>query len=112
MSKLFAETLRRLRTDRGLSQRGLARAMYVTQSTVARWENGSRLPDAAMMSRLAERLGVDVGALMSAAAESGGSPNVIMVEDSTHAVRERPPRRVVRRRRPVHGRGAEGGSLV
>jgi transcriptional regulator with XRE-family HTH domain len=81
MSKLFAETLRRLRTDRGLSQRGLAREMYVTQSTVARWENGSRLPDAAMMSRLAERLGVDVGALMSAAAESGGSPNVIMVED-------------------------------
>ena len=81
MSELFAETLRRLRTERGLSQRELAREMYVAQSTVARWENGSRLPDAAMISRLAEHLGVDVGALMSAAAESDVSPIVIMVED-------------------------------
>lgn len=81
MSELFAETLKRLRNERGLSQRELAREMYVAQSTVARWELGSRLPDAAMISRLAEHLGVDVATLMSAAAESGDSPNVIIVED-------------------------------
>jgi len=81
MSTLFAETLRRLRTERGLSQRELAKVMFVTQSTVARWENGSRLPDVAMISRLAECLGVDVNTLMSAAASSDDSPIVIMVED-------------------------------
>ena len=81
MSALFAETLRNMRTKRGLSQRELAKRMYVTQPTVARWENGSRLPDAAMISQLAECLGVDVHALLSAAAESDDSPHVIMVED-------------------------------
>ena len=81
MSVKFAETLRGLRTERGLSQRELAKMTYVTQSTVARWENGNRLPDAAMISRLAQCLGVDMNTLLTAAAMSGGSPNVIMVED-------------------------------
>jgi len=82
MSMQFAETLRRLRIERGLSQVQLSERMYVTQSTVARWENGSRLPDAAMISRLAQCLGVDVNTLLSVAAQSEDSPNVIMVDDS------------------------------
>ena len=81
MNTLFAETLRKLRIERGLSQLQLSEQMYVTRSTVARWENGSRLPDAAMISRLSKCLGVEVGALLSAAAESDESPNVIMVDD-------------------------------
>lgn len=81
MNMLFAETLRRMRTDSGLSQKELAGQVYVTRSTIARWENGSRLPDAVMISRLAECLGVDVSNLLSAAAESDESPNVIMVDD-------------------------------
>ncbi|MBQ9003770.1 MAG: helix-turn-helix domain-containing protein [Eggerthellaceae bacterium] len=81
MSTLFAETLRKLRVENGLSRRELAKRMYVTRSTVARWENGSRLPDAAMLSQLARSLGVDVSALLSSAAESDESPIVIMVDD-------------------------------
>ena len=81
MSMLFAETLRKLRTERGLSQRELAERVYVTRSTVARWESGSRLPDVAMLSRLSKCLGVDVNTLLSALAESDESPNVIMVDD-------------------------------
>lgn len=79
---LFAEMLRKLRLERGLSQRELAEQMYVTRSTVARWETGSRLPDAAMMLRLANSLGVDANTLFHLAAQSDESPNVIMVEDS------------------------------
>lgn len=78
---LFAETLRRLRIERGLAQRELAKMMYVTQSTVARWENGSRMPDATMLPRLAQCLGVDAGELLSVATEGVDAPNVIMVED-------------------------------
>lgn len=82
MKMLFAEMLRKLRLERGLSQRELAEQMYVTRSTVARWETGSRLPDAAMMLRLANSLGVDANTLFHLAAQSDESPNVIMVEDS------------------------------
>ena len=81
MSLLFAETLRKLRTEKGLSQRDLAERVYVTRTTVNRWENGSRLPDAAMLSRLSNCLDVDVNTLLSTAMESDESPNVIMVDD-------------------------------
>lgn len=81
MGILFAETLRKLRTERGLSQRKLAELMFVTRSTVARWEGGNRMPDAAMISGLSHCLDVDVNTLLSVAAESYEAPNVIMVDD-------------------------------
>ena len=80
MRILFTETLRKLRTDKGLSQRELAERMYVTRSTVARWKSGSRLPDAMMILRLSQCLDTDVNKLLSAA-ESDDAPNVIMVAD-------------------------------
>lgn len=42
--------------------------MFVNSSTITRWENGSRLPDAAMITRLARVLGTDVRTLLYAAA--------------------------------------------
>ena len=81
MSQLFSETLKKLRMEKGLSQQTLADKMFVTRPTVARWESGIRLPDAVMISRLAEILGVEVHFLLSAAAESDKFPNVIMVDD-------------------------------
>ncbi len=81
MSQFFSDTLRKLRTEKGLSQQALADKIYVTRSTVVRWETGSRLPNAAMISRLSEVLGVDVNILLSAAAQSDECPNVIMVDD-------------------------------
>ena len=82
MNMLFAENLRRLRTERGLSQKQLGEQLFVYHSTIARWENGSRLPDAAMISRLARCLGVDANTLFCLAAESDETPNVIMVDDN------------------------------
>ncbi|MBQ6312098.1 MAG: helix-turn-helix domain-containing protein [Lachnospiraceae bacterium] len=64
MNMLFAETLKKLRKERGLSQTQLGKKMFVNNSTVARWENGSRLPDAAMIARLSKALEVDVGTLL------------------------------------------------
>ena len=82
MNTLFADTLRKLRTEKGLSQMQLANRMIVNKATVSRWENGNRLPDAAMMTRLANVLEVDVGMLLSAAVRSDEAPNVILVDDS------------------------------
>lgn len=81
MKLYFSDTLKRLRTEKELSQQELSDKMYVTRSTVARWEIGSRLPDAAMISRLSEVLGVDINILLSAAAQSDECPNVILVDD-------------------------------
>ena len=81
MNTLFAETLRKLRTEKSLSQRELAGQVYVTRSTIARWENGSRLPDAIMITRLAMCLDTDVNILLAAAAASEETPHVIMVDD-------------------------------
>ena len=82
MNTLFAETLKKLRKEKGLSQVQLGKQMFVDNSTVARWENGTRLPDAAMISRLSRVLDADIGTLFSAAAGSEETPNVIMVDDS------------------------------
>ena len=82
MNTLFADTLRKLRTDKGLSQIQLANQMIVNKATISRWENGSRLPDAAMITRLSEVLEADVGTLLSAAVGSDELPNIIMVDDS------------------------------
>ena len=81
MRQYFSETLRKLRTEKGVSQQTLADKVYVTRSTVARWESGIRLPDAVMISRLADALGADVNLLLSAAAQSEECPNVMMVDD-------------------------------
>ena len=82
MSMLFADTLNKLRTDKGLSQRELAEKIYVTRTAITKWETGSRLPDAAMIYRLSEILGVNVNVLLNAAAQSDEHPNVIMVDDN------------------------------
>ncbi|MBR1486151.1 MAG: response regulator [Synergistaceae bacterium] len=82
MNTLFAKKLRKLREEKGLSQKQLGQQVFVTHSTVARWENASRLPDAAMIIRLAECLETDVNNLFQLAAQSEENPNVIIVDDS------------------------------
>ena len=81
MNQTFPKTLKQLRTKKGLSQQMLADQMFVTRPTVARWESGARLPDAMMIKRLAEILGVNIDFLLSAAAQSDECPNVIMIDD-------------------------------
>lgn len=81
MSQYFSDTLKKLRTEKGLSQQDLANKVFVTKATVSRWESGNRLPDATMISRLAKILGVDVNVLLTAAAQSDDCPNVILVDD-------------------------------
>ena len=82
MDNIFAENLRKLREKSGLSQKQLAKQMFVNPSTIANWESGRRLPDAVMVLRLANCLGVDANTLLQLEAQSEKSPNVIMVDDS------------------------------
>ena len=83
MNNIFAETLRKVREEKGISQRKLGKQMFVNHSTIARWESGARLPDITMIPRLASCLGVDANMLFQLAAQSEESPNVIMVDDNS-----------------------------
>ena len=82
MNTLFADALRKLRMKKSLSQIQLANLMFVNKATISKWENGSRLPDAAMITRLARVLDVDVGMLLTTTAESNETPNIIIVDDN------------------------------
>ena len=77
----FAETLRKLRVEKGLSQALLSEQLFVNRSTVARWENGTRLPDALMIARLSRILDVDLNTMLSLTVKADRSPCVIMVDD-------------------------------
>lgn len=81
MDQSFSRTLKKLRIKSGLSQQALADKMFVTRPTIARWESGTRLPDAMMIRRLAEILRVNVDYLLSDLSQSDECPNVIMVDD-------------------------------
>ena len=81
MNVPFADILKKLRTEKELTQQELADKINISRSAVARWENGSRLPDAAILLRLSGILGVDVNMLLAAAAQSDERPNVIIVDD-------------------------------
>lgn len=83
MTTSFGETLRRLRTEKGLSQQQLAVRLHMERPSVANWEAGRRMPDAATVYQIAEALGVDSSALLSDADDSGEAPNVLLVDDET-----------------------------
>jgi len=83
MSREFSEAIKQLRTDKGISQAQLAEQVFVTRSTIARWENGSRLPDTVMISRLARSLGVDSVRLYGLLSEEEKMPNIIMLDDES-----------------------------
>lgn len=77
----FAETLRRLRLEKGISQQKLADLIHVERSTIASWETGRRVPDAVMISQLSEFFGVDVAGLLRASENSDKILTVILLDD-------------------------------
>ena len=82
MNSIFAKTLRELREESGLTQKQLGKQVFVNHSTIARWENGSRLPDAFMLARLSDSLGINIDTLLHPETQARDErPNVIMVED-------------------------------
>ena len=85
MSTAFAESLKSLRSARGLSQQQLAAKLFVDRSTIARWESGDRMPDLSIVPRIAESLGVDTSTLFSVVQESD-MPIIIVVDDERVAL--------------------------
>ena len=82
MKQSFGEALLAARKRTGMSQQQLADSIPVNRSSVANWEADRRLPDASMIAKIAEILGVDISDLLEAASENNARPVVIIVDDS------------------------------
>lgn len=81
MVLLFGETLRHLRTEKGLSQQQLADRLHVERASVTNWEAGRRIPSIDMLFQIAEALEVDAAKLLAAAGERSEVPNVLLLDD-------------------------------
>ena len=82
MKQSFGEALLTARKQTGMSQQQLADSIPVNRSSVANWEADRRLPDASMIAKIAEILGVDISDLLEATSENNARPVVIIVDDS------------------------------
>ena len=56
---MLNDNIRTVRKNRGFTQEDLASRLHVTRQTVSKWEKGISVPDAEMLTRLAEELDTD-----------------------------------------------------
>lgn len=85
--KLFSQTLKRLRTERGISQAQLAEMLFTDRSTITRWENGSRIPNNMMITRISKLFGTDISILLNSTTEIDEAFNIILVDDNRIFIR-------------------------
>jgi transcriptional regulator with XRE-family HTH domain len=62
---MFSEKLKNLRTIDGLSQKRLAQEIELSQSTIAAWENGTRMPTIETVGKVARYFNVSTDYLLS-----------------------------------------------
>ncbi len=62
---VMGETIRRLRTEKGLTQAALAERINVGDKAVSKWETGKGYPDITLIEPLSEALGVTAAELLS-----------------------------------------------
>ncbi len=70
----LGERLKRLRSERGLTQEQLAGLLHVTRQAVAKWESDNGTPDVDNLVRLADAFGVSLDTLVGRAAEEPTVP--------------------------------------
>ena len=86
MNEKFAETLKKLRTLKSITQRELAEKIFVTRSIIAKWENSYSLPDIFMIERICKVLEVNEHDLIKILLDDD-ELNVIILDDRKIVVR-------------------------
>ena len=61
----FGEKLKKLRTDKELTQEELAEILYVSRTAISKWESGRGFPNIESLKAIAKFFGVTVDALLS-----------------------------------------------
>lgn len=61
---MLNENIKNIRKNKGYTQEELAVRLHVTRQTISKWEKGASVPDAALLSDMAEILDVSVSELL------------------------------------------------
>ena len=64
MSIKQGEYLKKLRTEKGLSQDALGEVLGISRQSVSKWEQGNSTPDIDNIGKLAEFYGVSIDSLV------------------------------------------------
>ncbi|MBQ0070908.1 MAG: helix-turn-helix domain-containing protein [Spirochaetales bacterium] len=83
---MLGENISRIRKDRGLTQEAFAAKINVVRQTVSKWENGTAVPDADMLCRIADALEVSVSVLLGR--EDGASSSSGEYKEISNALAE------------------------
>lgn len=79
---MLKDTIKKLRTEQGLSQDELAERVHVVRQTVSKWERGTSVPDADSLVALARALGVGAAELLGESAMVEKKPDDLAWETS------------------------------
>lgn len=71
MNKIFASRLKSLRKEYGYTQSEVAEQLQIGQTTIANYENGSRIPDISKLSMLADLYLVSIDYLLGRSEDRG-----------------------------------------
>ena len=74
---MFSENLKTIRKAKGYTQEELAIKVNVVRQTVSKWEKGLSVPDADVLSHIAEALEVSVSELLGAEIKQEDSKNKV-----------------------------------
>jgi putative transcriptional regulator len=66
---MLGENIKRYRQEKHLTQEEVAGRLHVTRQTVSKWEKNHSVPDADLLVKLAEILGVETSRLLGAEPE-------------------------------------------
>ena len=75
---MLSDNIRTIRKNRGFTQEELAARLHVTRQTISKWEKGYSVPDAELLSRMAEILEVPVTELLGAPSSEAADPEPIV----------------------------------
>ena len=96
---MLNETIKTLRTSKGLSQEELAAQLHVVRQTVSKWEQGLSVPDAGMLLSLSEVLETPASTLLGEAPAETKADDCKAISEKLAAINRYFARRQAARRR-------------
>ena len=77
MLNMLSNNIKIIRKEKGLSQEEVAIKLNIVRQTLSKWEKGLSVPDAQLLIKLAEILGVPASVLLGDEIESLSEQNII-----------------------------------
>jgi len=75
---MLSDNIKTIRKNRGFTQEDLASRLHVTRQTISKWEKGYSVPDADLLSRMAEVFEVPVTELLGEPSQPAADPDPIV----------------------------------